>query len=82
MISPTPAHEVHKYLIEHPAPVKGMAIDIVAYEDHIGVRLYREDWNTLPDSKQQAMAEYLGDMMLALNVESALHWTIEMQERP
>lgn len=70
---------IKKYLAEHRAPARGLIIDIVNYRDHIGLRLYRDNFNEFPDSIQQDLVEWLEKTLKDLNFENKFVVTIEME---
>lgn len=64
----TPEQRVKKYIQEHPAPARGLVIDIVEYKDRTAVRFYRDNFNNISDDKQQDVVEWLRSAMENLNV--------------
>lgn len=74
-----PKEIVKKYIAENPAPARGLVIDIVAYPDRVGLRFYRDNFNMIPDSKQQDMVEWLDKAMKDLNFENDFVVVIEME---
>jgi hypothetical protein len=74
-----PKEIVKKYFAEHKAPARGLIIDIVDYPDRVGLRFYRDNFNSIPDSKQQDMVEWLRKTMQDLNNDNDFIFTIEME---
>lgn len=78
----TPEQEIKKYIELNPAPARGLVIDIVKYPDRAAVRFYRENFNSIPDSKQQDMVEWLQKSLAALNISlKPLPVVIEMEAK-
>lgn len=75
----TPEQEVKKYIETHPAPARGLVLDIVKYPDRVGVRMYRDNFNNIPDSKQQDMVVWLESVLAAVNASLPLPVVIEME---
>ena len=74
-----PKHVIKKYIEEHPAPARGLIIDIVEYPDRIALRFYRDNFNMIPDSKQQLMVEWLDKTMKDINFQCGFVAVIEME---
>lgn len=74
-----PKYVIKKYIAEHPAPARGLVIDIVEYPDRVGLRFYRDNFNDIPDTKQQLMVEWLEKTMKDLNFENDFVAVIEME---
>lgn len=75
----TPKDAVKKYVEEHPAPARGLVIDLVYYSDRVGLRLYRDNFNMIPDGKQQDMVVWLEKTLADLNHENDTVFVVEME---
>lgn len=80
------SESVHKYIFDNPAPVKGMTIDIAEYAvgPQVGVRVYREELEEMPESVRQNMISWLIEMLSILNLgRTHAVYTLEVEgERP
>lgn len=74
-----PKDIIKKYLIEHPAPARGLILDIVEYRDRYGIRLYRNNFNDIPDSKQQDVVKWLEQALMNLNNLNSFVVTLDME---
>ena len=74
-----PNEVIKKYFAEHPAPARGLVIDIIKYPDRHALRFYRDNFNEIPDSKQQDTVEWLEKTLRDLNHENKFVVTIEME---
>lgn len=62
------------------APVAGVIMDVVEYENHLALRFYRDNMNRFSDTKQVAIAEWIFELQRFLNV--IVPTTIEMEDAP
>lgn len=76
-----PKEVVKKYFAEHKAPARGLIIDIIAYSDRVGLRLYRDNFNDIPDHLQQDMVEWMETTLRDLNHQNDFIVTIEMEAK-
>jgi hypothetical protein len=74
-------HIVHKYITEHPAPVKGLIIDVISYPDRLAIRLYRDNFNLIADTKQQNVVEWVERLLKDVNKDNPFSLTLEMEEK-
>lgn len=74
-----PKDVIKKYIETHPSPARGTIIDIVRYPDRMALRFYRDNFNDIPEHKQQDMVLWLEKTMKDLNFENKFVTTIEME---
>lgn len=58
--------KVRKFLDKFRSGVPGLLIDIVDYGDHVGLRLYRENFENFSESNRQKIVEYIGVVIMSL----------------
>jgi hypothetical protein len=72
---------IKKYFKAHPRPGR-FIVDIVNYPDRLALRLYRDDFEMLPDSRRQEAVEWLETTLRDLNHENKFVVTFEMEGKP
>jgi hypothetical protein len=61
-------------------PPRGVLVDLVEYDGYFALRLYRENFDSLPESKRVSVLEWVNDAMVAMNM--IIPTSFEMWEKP
>lgn len=71
--------KVKSFLNRFSSGVPGLLIDIVDYGDHIGLRLYRENFENFSESDRHKITEWIGIVIMSLG-ENGIPSVVEVSD--